>query len=250
MLSLVAVAVGCGDNTPAPGDASADLSGSVDAGADLTGGGDMAGLKCSMTDPMTDNADCSTNFSCTTGQLCVRDTPTSTTYHCKLRCDSGNQVVPALCPCDRACVPLTDADGGVVGAGCIPGLTAGIHCTGNPPCAQNTFCAGPAGGSAYCLWNCTGPADCPSATTCSQIKDQGGNPIGLACTYNYGSAGKPGGTACTSLNDTCMAGFLCDGTKCQTQCNGPSDTTTCASPTTCQALNDPAQSKIIGYVCK
>jgi hypothetical protein len=228
-----------------------DMAVALDGGDMATGGGgDMAGLQCATTDPMGDGADCSGTFTCAAGQICVSD---SSGFHCKYKCnDSTGNVIPALCPCDRACLTLTNSDGGVVGAGCILGNTGGERCNtafGTGACAQQTFCAGPSGGSAYCLWDCTaGGNECPAATTCSPIMNGGGMQIGLACTYNYGNAGIAGGATCASLNDTCMTGFICDGTKCQTQCDGPGGT---CGIGTCTAVSDPAKNnKVIGYVCK
>jgi hypothetical protein len=264
---LCLVALGCGDNTGNV-DGGQDLTAALDGAQDLTGGGggDMAGLMCSMTDPMADTQDCTSNgFVCPGGQICVRDNGAAT-YHCKYKCsDSSGNIIPALCPCDRACLTLTDVDGGVVGGGCIPGNTAAQRCGynagtpifGNGACAQQTFCAGPMNGNAYCLWTCTvGGNECPAATTCSPLTDGMGNQIGLACTYNYPDPGVmggiAGGSACTALTDVCQTGYLCDGAVCQKQCNGPGDNGTGKTCTTgtCTAVNDPAKSKIIGYVCK
>jgi hypothetical protein len=255
-LSVVGILVaGCGDSGT-NGDGGGDMAVSLDGGDMAQAGGDMSGMQCATTDPMGDGLDCSGTFSCPSGQICVRDNGSSASYHCKYRCDTGGQVVPALCPCDRACLTLTDTDGGVVGAGCILGNTAGERCGANGggtpifgqgACAQNTFCAGPAGGSAYCLWDCQGQGDCPAATTCSPIMNSGGMQIGLACTYNYGAAGIAGGAACTALTDTCQSGYICDGTKCQLQCDGPGAT---CGVGTCTAVTDTMKNKVIGYVCK
>jgi hypothetical protein len=240
--------LGCNSNNNSAGDLGPDQ------GVNLDGGQDGAvGAMCSNTDPMNDGQDCPGNHVCPPGQQCVQN---GASFKCFLTCQAASGVQPSLCPCDRACEVLSN-DGGVVGAACIVANTAGERCgsNGGTPifgtgtCAQNLFCAGAASGPAYCLRTCTGQADCSAATTCMAITTNTGGTL-LACTYNYGSAGIPGNTACHAVTDTCQTGFLCDGTACLPQCNGPGDATSCTAPAACQQLIDPASQKTIGYICK
>src|SRR5262249_3948155 len=119
---------------------------------------------------------------------------------------------------------------------------------GNVFCGQLALCvnADPAGMYRYCNYKCTMPSQCPADTTCVQVVDSMGNPIGNVCAYTSGPNGnKDLGQAC-GPTDTCKTGQLCD-TVCRAQCNGPG--ASCASGT-CTRLDDTASGKVIGYVCK
>jgi len=243
LVMLCALLSACGDN-PAPG--GDDLS----AAADLFMPGNLdLGTTCSPTDPMTDNQDCSAGTSvCPVGTIPV-NLPAGG-CRCLYKCDPGNQ---GGCPCSRRCVTLTAGDAGVIGGGCFvangPAERCGADGTGTPfgtgACAQSLHCAGRTNGPAYCLYPCNSQADCPAQTQCGQLTNSGGMPIGLACQYVYGAAGKNPGDPCQPT-DACQEGYLCDGT-CKPQCNGPGGP--CAGGT-CTALSDTGQNKVSAWICK
>jgi hypothetical protein len=216
-------------------------------GIDLANQIDLA-TGCSPNDPMTDGQDCAAQ-SCPNGTIGVTDGAKCT---CRLSCAPGMQ---GDCPCSRRCVTLTSGDGGVVGAACLPSNGAGERCgrdMSNMPfgfggCAQGLVCASQvANAPAYCLHVCGGQVDCPQQTTCSPITGPGGQPMGNACTYNYGQFGKDPGQGCLPNLD-CKTGLFCANGVCQSQCDGPS--ATCAVGI-CKDLRDPVLGKIVGYYCQ
>lgn len=111
-------------------------------------------------------------------------------------------------------------------------------------CAQSMLCVNSNNApEAYCAQSCAVQGDCPAQTWCAQITTSGGQVAGMGCVYSYSTSGKAAGAACAAT-DTCVTGYLCDGT-CKQQCDGPGGT--CATGT-CTALVD--GSKTIAYVCK
>jgi hypothetical protein len=203
---------------------------------------------CDPTDPMNDGTPCSAKGGCPTGTIGVNF---GGTCSCYTKC-----TVDPECSCNRLCDPVKLDDASAGGA-CLPGNTPGERCsrdpvTGNPfgevICGQLTVCvnADAAQMFRYCSYKCVTQSDCPAQTTCQQLTDSMGNPIGNVCAYNSGPNGnKMLGEACTN-SDVCQAGQLCAGV-CAPQCDGPG--AACASGT-CTRIDDPTNGKVIGYVCE
>jgi hypothetical protein len=250
---LTLFAAGCGDSNNG-GDAGMDLSGAVDMG-DMASNADLAGSVCNPT-PVSDGTDCHTNFVCPADQVCVHEG--GSTFSCRAKCTPG---VASTCGCDRSCLELKDADGGVIGAGCLLANAAGERC-GNgfnhDTCADQLICAGSQGpdggvGPSYCNYDCSADSTvCPAQTQCTQIVDNVTQQvIGSACVYVVNTtSGKNLGEAC-GPTDQCKPGLLCDlgaaSPTCQTQCDGPGGTCTSG---TCSEVKDTAKNKTIGFVCK
>jgi hypothetical protein len=239
---------GCGGDDDNRSDAGGPADLAVGAIGDLAGGTSdlLLPTQCSPTDPMTDGTPCSAGcpsntFGVNLGGACK----------CYYKC-----TVDPECSCNRLCDPLSLPDGGVIGSACLPGNDPGTRCGrdasghpfGNVFCSQLSLCvnADPAGAYRYCNYKCTAQTVCPAQTTCVPVTDAMGMPLGSVCAYTSGPNGtKNAGDACSGT-DICKTGLLCDGV-CRSQCDGPG--APCASGT-CTRLDDPATSKVIGYVCK
>lgn len=255
LLVLSAVlALGC-DNGTSGTDGGADQGVHMDGalGQDLAvpGGDGGAPTACNPNDPNDDGSDCSTSFTCPTGQSCVQ--VSGSTYQCFHACDPGKDTE---CACDRRCVTLTSGDAGVVGGACLKGNGAGERCGvdtsgmpfGHGACAQNLTCAGSSGGAAYCLYDCKGQTDCPFETTCAPITNQSGMTVGNACILDSTPGGIAAGMSCSPTSNACVTDYLCGGTTCDRLCDGPGGM--CASGT-CTALTDPNKNnEVVAYLCK
>lgn len=245
-IGLIAIfwASGCGDDNGGATDGGRDLAMQLaDGGSDQGAGVDQAAPMCSMT-PQTGDGQACSPASCPGGQNCVSFN--AQPFTCYYACSPGN---PGQCSCDRVCATLMNADGGVVGGGCVPGLGAGEKCgQGIPkPCAQRMFCAGPSGGTAYCLHQCESSVDCPLQTTCA-ILMSGGVEVGKACQYVSAPAGIAAGGACApGMGTPCITGHLCESGTCKPRCDGPGATCTAGA---CTKVTDTASGRTLGYVCK
>jgi hypothetical protein len=241
-LVVALAAVGCGDDTQ-HGGGGPDLS-----VPDMTALDMVTPTTCDPTDPMNDGTPCSAPGGCPANTIGVN---LGGSCGCYTKCTTDPE-----CSCNRLCDPVTLGDSGA-GAACLPGNAPGVRCardssTGNPFgnvfCGQLTVCvnADQALMFRYCNYKCVSQADCPAQTTCEELMDGSGNLIGNVCAYNSGPNGnKSLGEACTNT-DVCQTGQLCAGV-CAPQCDGPG--AACTSGT-CTRIDDPANGKVIGYVCK
>jgi hypothetical protein len=237
-LGLVLLLAACGDNTANNPDLSIETLGDMSATPDMT-------MNCAPAMSGDGNA-CGGGNVCPSGQIGFISGAGCT---CLYKCTPGKQ---SDCACDRSCVTLSDADGGVVGGACVPGKTAGFGCAND--CAQGLTCSRLADGSdmkqpKYCIYDCSVSTDCPAQTSCIQITNSSGAVIGMACEYGYGMSGKAPGATCDPQTDVCTTGYLCDGT-CKVQCDPGPTGAACAGGTNCQKLTDSKKNKTIGYVCK
>jgi hypothetical protein len=183
---------------------------------------------CTAAKACKADSDCEGNFGCT-----AVDRWDATTTYCSTRCSAGCKVGYGCAADGTSCelrvgTPcyVTDTDGAGCGTGAACSALTRV-CTVNPPCNDDSDCAGYSCTDHRCPLNCT-----PAADTGLANRDMGCapgfacNPQTLACSSTLGGACDPGsddgkqcgvGGACSPASQKCVPATPCTSDD---QCSG------------------------------